>query len=559
MKPPSHKPVDPTGSFRAAQYVRMSTDHQRYSIENQADAIAAYAAQRNLEIVRTYKDEGRSGLRLDSRPALKELIADVLLGRADFARILVYDVSRWGRFQDTDESAHYEFICKEAGVRVEYCAEEFQNDGSFVSGVAKHLKRAMAGEYSRELSTKVFAGQCRLIKLGFKQGGSAGYGLQRELLDETRISKGILKRGQRKHLQTDRVILKPGSAHEISVVQRIFREFAFDKKTEVDIARGLNADSVANHLGHPWTRWLIHELLINENYIGHIVFNRKSFRLGQKMTKNPPSVWVRKDDAFEAIVDPSLFRRAAQIIEQRRKGFSNEELLKRLRSLRRTKRRLSKTLIDKTAGMPCAQLYQERFGGLRNAYALIGYHPEGNFNYIEAYRRLGAVRARAVADAIAEIKNVGGVAHYNDETGILTLNAKLSVFVAAVRCTPTRAKYPRWKVAIDDSPPRDITIVVRTDESALKIVDYYMVPRTQMSQGTFGLSQSNGSELDAYRFETLAALFGLSRECFQALVANPREAFEARKRDGNFGKQKLAHSAGRQILFQTAKRNALNT
>jgi hypothetical protein len=276
------------------------------------------------------------------------------------------------------------------------------------------------------------------------------------------------------------------------------------------------------------------------------------------MKQNPPSVWVRKDNAFAAIVDPSLFRRAAQIIEQRRKGFSNEDLLKRLHSLRRAKRRRSKTLIDRTDGMPCAQLYQERFGGLRNAYALIGYRPEGNFNYIEAYRRLGAVRAQAAADAITEIKSVGGVAHYNHETSILTLNAELSVFVAAVRCTPTRAKYPRWKVTIDDSPPRDITIVVRTDENALKIVDYYIVPRTQMNQGSFGLSQRNGSELDAYRFETLAALFGLSRECFQALVANPRKAFEARKRDRNFGKQKLAHSAGRQILFQTAKRNELN-
>jgi len=34
--------------MRAAQYVRMSTDHQQYSTLNQADAIAAYAAQRGL-------------------------------------------------------------------------------------------------------------------------------------------------------------------------------------------------------------------------------------------------------------------------------------------------------------------------------------------------------------------------------------------------------------------------------------------------------------------------------------------------------------------------------
>ena len=37
--------------------------------------------------------------------------------------ILVYYVSRWGSFQDTDESAHYEFACKSAGVPVHYCAE----------------------------------------------------------------------------------------------------------------------------------------------------------------------------------------------------------------------------------------------------------------------------------------------------------------------------------------------------------------------------------------------------------------------------------------------------
>lgn len=52
---------------RAAQYVRMSTEHQRYSTSNQEDAIAQYAARRGFEIVRTYADEGKSGLRLDGR------------------------------------------------------------------------------------------------------------------------------------------------------------------------------------------------------------------------------------------------------------------------------------------------------------------------------------------------------------------------------------------------------------------------------------------------------------------------------------------------------------
>ena len=156
---------------RAAEYVRMSTEHQKYSTENQADAIRQYAERRGIEIVRTYADEGKSGLRLDGRDALKQLIDDVQSGAADFSTILVYDVSRWGRFQDADESAYYEYICKRAGISVHYCAEQFENDGSPVSTIVKSVKRAMAGEYSRELSAKVFAGQCRLIELGFRQGG----------------------------------------------------------------------------------------------------------------------------------------------------------------------------------------------------------------------------------------------------------------------------------------------------------------------------------------------------------------------------------------------------
>lgn len=132
---------------RAAQYVRMSTDHQRYSTENQAEAIAAYAARRNFEIVREYADEGRSGLNIAGRDALRRLIDDVSSGNADYEAVLVYDISRWGRFQDADESAYYEFICRERGVHVHYCAEQFDNDGSLSSDVMKSIKRVMAGEY----------------------------------------------------------------------------------------------------------------------------------------------------------------------------------------------------------------------------------------------------------------------------------------------------------------------------------------------------------------------------------------------------------------------------
>jgi len=239
------------GLVPAAQYVRMSTEHQQYSTENQSDVILGYAKAHGMDIVRTYCDAGKSGLSLSGRGGLRELLKDVESGQADYRVILVYDISRWGRFQDTDESAYYEYVCKRADVRVHYCAEQFENDGSLPSSLLKTMKRTMAGEYSRELSVKVFAGQCRLIELGFRQGGSAGYGLRRQLVDRDRSPKEILSRGEQKSIQTDRIILIPGPENEVRVVREIYDLFTRERKLEREIALLLNSRGLLTDLNRP--------------------------------------------------------------------------------------------------------------------------------------------------------------------------------------------------------------------------------------------------------------------------------------------------------------------
>jgi len=114
--------LDPN-KIRAAQYVRMSTEHQKYSTENQSDMMQVYAERNGMEIIKTYSDSGKSGLNIKGRDALRQLIEDVESGNADFKAILVYDISRWGRFQDADESAYYEYICRRSGIALHYCAE----------------------------------------------------------------------------------------------------------------------------------------------------------------------------------------------------------------------------------------------------------------------------------------------------------------------------------------------------------------------------------------------------------------------------------------------------
>ena len=80
----------------------MSTDLQQFSTENQLDTIRRYAEQRDYQIIRVFEDSGRSGLSIDGRDGLNSLMLEVQFGTADFQAILVYDVSRWGRFQDAD-------------------------------------------------------------------------------------------------------------------------------------------------------------------------------------------------------------------------------------------------------------------------------------------------------------------------------------------------------------------------------------------------------------------------------------------------------------------------
>ncbi|WFU69183.1 recombinase family protein [Bradyrhizobium sp. CB2312] len=158
------------------------------------------------------------------------MINDVQLGAADFGNVLVRDVSRWGRFQDTDESAYYEFICKLAGVKVLYCAEVFDNDGSPMSGLWKNMKRLMAAEDSRNQSAKVFAGRAGSpgLAIGWAVGPASRYA--RELIDATGKSRGSLEHGQQKALQTDRVLVRAGPPDEIAIVRWIFESFVAAKE-----------------------------------------------------------------------------------------------------------------------------------------------------------------------------------------------------------------------------------------------------------------------------------------------------------------------------------------
>jgi DNA invertase Pin-like site-specific DNA recombinase len=59
--------MESVAGIPAAQYVRMSTENQQYSIANQKDAIEEYASNHEYVIVTTYADEGMTCSPLSER------------------------------------------------------------------------------------------------------------------------------------------------------------------------------------------------------------------------------------------------------------------------------------------------------------------------------------------------------------------------------------------------------------------------------------------------------------------------------------------------------------
>ena len=508
-KPNSAIDTEPK-KFRAAEYVRMSTEHQNYSTENQSDAIRSYAEHHRMEIVRTYSDAGKSGLNIEGRDALRQLIDDVEGGDADFEVILVYDISRWGRFQDADESAYYEYICRRSGIAVHYCAEQFVNDGSPVSTIVKGVKRAMAGEYSRELSAKVFAGQCRLIELGYRQGGMAGYGIRRMRIDQNGVPQGILQFGEHKSLQTDRVILVPGPEEEVENVGWMYRQFVDGEKVESEIAAQLNESGKTTDLGRPWTRGTVHQVLTNEKYIGNNVYNRRSFKLKKKRVENSPEMWIRADNAFEAIVDPQIFFTAQGMIRERNRRFSDDEMLERLSHLFDHHGYLSGLIIDESENMPSSGSYQRRFGSLIRAYELVGFEPDRDYRYIEINRTLRRLHGEVVADTVASIEELGGTITRSPVTDLLTVNGEFTASIVIARCQQTPAGSLRWKIRLDTGLAPDITVALRMDQANEAPLDYYLLPLFEMTTDRIRLAEENGLMFDAFRFDSLEFFFAMA-------------------------------------------------
>jgi DNA invertase Pin-like site-specific DNA recombinase len=471
----------------AAQYLRMSTNQQRLSIEGQAAAIDWYAYRHNFKVVQTYEDSGRSGVTLNHRSGLQQLLQDVFSNARAFKAILVYDVSRWGRFQDPDEAAHYEFVCKSAGVPVYYCAETFSNDSTLPNAVMKALKRAMAGEYSRELSQRTERGKRIVAERGFRVGGGAGYGLRRMLVSSDRTPKRLLVPGEIASIGDSRVILVHGPRKEVAIVREIYRLALSEKKNTYAIARELNRRRIKPPGRYSsWTGEPVLEILNNRKYMGDAIYGRTTHVLGNnQLIPVPQERWIVKPAAFKPIIDPETFAAAQRVLRDRTFYKSNEELLDGLRTLLKQERVLTEYRIDRSREVATVRTFIERFGSMKRVYDLIGYvYPKSARGQPSVRKLMWTTRNRhdrlrqKLLRSVCKLFPGEATARRKEPFGrpVLYFRDGLRVAVVVVPTIKTPLGKLRWTVPALRAWGSDLTLLCRCNEAGDGFRDLHLVP-----------------------------------------------------------------------------------
>lgn len=356
---------------RAAAYVRASTNLQIYSIENQVAAIETYCLQHGIEVVEVFSDAGLSGLTLKRRPGLKALLKAALNVGRGFDVVVVFDISRWGRFQDVDESAFYEQELRFAGLRVVYCGEAFENDDSMASTILKAVRRAMAAEYSRDLARKITNGARRNAARGFRCGGTAGYGYRRAIVNQEGVAVSLAQYGEWKALSSHRTKLVLGPDREVATVRRIYALFLAGDLNMREIASLMRAEGRPEPEPGGWRRLVVRGILSNEKYTGATVWGRSTAPLATPRRFTLETDWVRVLNSHPRIVSTRLFE-AVQRRLKRGRTWPKKEILSSLRRLFATYGTLTNAIISQSRTLPTLSNLRKQFGCIDGAISAAG-------------------------------------------------------------------------------------------------------------------------------------------------------------------------------------------
>lgn len=281
--------------MKAVVYARYSSDQQREeSIEAQFSAVEKYARQKDITILKTYKDEALSGT-TDKRPAFQRMIQDAAFGEFDL--VLVHKGNRFAR--NRMESAIYKHALKQHGIKVLAVAEDFGQGHHAV--LMESVLEGLAEFYSLELAAETMKGLMVNAQKCKYNGGHVLYGY--------RVN-------EEKHYE-----LEPAEA---AVVKEIFDKIS-DGWSYIEILRYLDENGIRNRSGKNFGKNSIHDMLRNERYTGTYIFNqtpRKHPVTGKRTSryKNSDEEVLKVPGGMPEIVSREQWEKVQHLLDNRKQN-----------------------------------------------------------------------------------------------------------------------------------------------------------------------------------------------------------------------------------------------
>jgi site-specific DNA recombinase len=281
-------------------YVRMSTDRQETSPEQQRSEIEQYAAKHGYQVMRWYQDLGISGDKTDKRLQFQQMIADAADGR--FKAILCWDQDRFGRF-DSLESGYWIHPLRRQGVQLVTCTEGPVDWNSFAGRMLYGMKQEGKHQYLVDLSNNVSRRMKQLAHEGRWVCGAVPLGYA---LDENK-----------------RIVL--GKPEDVEFIQMLFKEYLAGATTR-QLTALAKARGYVSSKGKPWSVPGILALLKKPLYTGTFVYGRYQFSKYQPRTKpgihRAKDEWITIPNNHPAIVTQQQFDAVQQQLIQRRRHTS---------------------------------------------------------------------------------------------------------------------------------------------------------------------------------------------------------------------------------------------
>jgi len=228
-------------------YLRVSTDEQAkegFSIRAQEEKLRSYAQAKDWHIYNIYADEGISGKDIDGRPAIRQLIADVISKKVN--NVLIYKIDRLTR--STKNLIELVELFNQNN-----CAFNSLSEAIDTSSATGRMFLKIVGifaEFERE-------NLAERVRLGLERKAKEGYTISTYM-----PSYGYNKGAGTKVQQID--------PQEAAIVSRVFNMYLHDDYSLSKIARLLNAEAITGKKGSRWSDRTVKNLLTNVNHIGKV-------------------------------------------------------------------------------------------------------------------------------------------------------------------------------------------------------------------------------------------------------------------------------------------------